>query len=149
MSYNVIQYNINQIVNASESRCSGNVCRIGTNYYGCVGYADNLKLRCPGLKGIQRMPNICTTFSGSNGLIFNANKTMCIQFHYGKNSGEIPQYSVYLGLDKLQWYSQVKHLGHIFNYCSSFSTDVANRKGQFIGCVNSIITQFWFCTSSL
>ncbi len=67
---------------------------------------------------------------------------MCIQFHYGKYSGEIPQYPVYLGLDKLQWYSQVKHLCHIFNCCSSFSADVANRKGHLIGCVNSIITQF-------
>ncbi len=46
-------------------------------------------------------------------------KPLCIQFHYGKHSGEIPQYPVYLGLDKLQWYSQVKHLGLIFN-CFSF-----------------------------
>ncbi len=65
---------------------------------------------------------------------------MCIQFHYGMHSGEIPEYPVCLGLDKRQWYSQVKQLGHIFNCCSSFSADVANRKGQFIGCVNSIIT---------
>ncbi len=79
----------------------------------CVGYADDLKFLCPGLKGLQRMLNICNNFSCSNGLIFNATKTMCIQFHYGKHSGEIPQYPVYLGLDKLQWYSQVKHLGHI------------------------------------
>ncbi len=60
------------------------------------------------------------------------------------SSAEITQYPVYLGLDKLQWYSQVKHLGHIFNCCSSFSADVANRKRQFIGCVNSMITQFGF-----
>ncbi len=70
---------------------------------------------------------------------------MCIQFHYDKYSGEISQYPIYLWLDMLQWYSQVKHLGHIFNCCSSFSADVANQKGQFIGCVNSkIITQFGF-----
>ncbi len=87
---------------------------------------------------------ICNTFSSSNCFIFNATKTMCIQYHCGKHSGEIPQYPVYLGLDKLQWYSQVKHLGHIFNCCSSFLADVANRKGQFIGCVNSIISQFCF-----
>ncbi len=49
-----------------------------------------------------------------------------------------------LWLDTFQWYSRVKHKGHIFNSCSSFSADVANRKGQFIGCVNSIITKFGF-----
>ncbi len=75
------------------------------------------------------MLNICNKCSCSNGLIFNATKTMCIQFHYGKHLGEIPQYPVYLWLDKLQWYSQVKHLGYIFNCSSSFSADVANRKG--------------------
>ncbi len=53
----------------------------------------------------------------------------------------ILQYPVYLGLDKLQWYSQVKSY---FNCCSSFSADVANQKGQCIGCVNSIIKQFGF-----
>ncbi len=128
-----------------ELENSGDGCRIGTDYYGCVGYADDLKLLCPGLKGLQRMLKLCNNFSCSNGLIFHGTKPMCIQFHYGsKHSGEIPQYPVYLGLDKLQWYSQVKHLGHIFNCCLSFSADVANRKGQFIGCVNSIKTQFGF-----
>ncbi len=34
--------------------------------------------------------------------------------------------------------------GHTFNCCVNLSTDVAYRKGQFIGCVNSIITQFGF-----
>ncbi len=107
-----------------------------------MGYDHDLKFLCPDLKGLQRMLNIYNKYSCSNGLIFNATKTMCIQFHYGKHCGEIPQYAVYLGLDKLQWYSQVKHLGHIFNSWSSFSADVANQKGQFVGCVNSIITQF-------
>ncbi len=51
---------------------------------------------------------------------------MCIQFNYGKHSGEIPQYPVYLGLDNLQWYSQVIHQGHILSCCSSLSADVAN-----------------------
>ncbi len=57
---------------------------------------------------------------------------------------EITQYTIFLGKDKLKWYSQVKHLGHTFNCCVNFSDDIAYRKGQFIGCVNNIITQFGF-----
>ncbi len=53
-----------------ELEKSGDGCRIGTNYYGCVGYVDGLKLLCPGLKGLQRMLNICNKCSCSNGLIF-------------------------------------------------------------------------------
>ncbi len=41
-------------------------------------------------------------------------------------------------------YSQSKHLDHIFNCCLCFSADVANGKGQFIGCVISVITHFGF-----
>ncbi len=99
-------------------------CRIGTNYYGCVGYAGDLKLLCPGLKGLQKMLNICNKYSCSNGLIFSATKTMCIQFHYGNIVVRYPSIQFFLVLDKLQWYSQVKHLGHIFNCCSR---DVLNN----------------------
>ncbi len=53
-------------------------------------------------------------------------------------------YSFAYGNDKLKWYSQVKHLSHTFNCCVNISADVAYRKGQFIGCVSSIITQFGF-----
>ncbi len=87
------------------------------------------------------MLNICNKCSCINDLIFNATKLMCIQFHYGKHSGEIPKYPVYLWLDKLQWYWQGKHIGYDFK---CFSAGVANRKGQFIDCVNGIITQFGF-----
>ncbi len=58
-----------------ELETSGDGCII--NYYGSMVYADYLKLLCPGLKGLHR---ICNNFSCSNGLIFYATKTMCIQF---------------------------------------------------------------------
>ncbi len=77
-------------------------------------------------------------------LTFNAKKTLCIKFHHGHHVNEITHYTIFLGNDKLKWYSQVKHLGHTFNCCVNFSADIAYRKGQFIGCVNSIITQFGF-----
>ncbi len=62
----------------------------------------------------------------------------------GVNVNEITQYTIFLGNNKLKWYSQVKHLGHTFNCCVNFSAHVAYRKGKFIGCVNSIITQLGF-----
>ncbi len=47
-----------------------------------------------------------------------------------------------LTMTKLKWYSQVKHSGQTFNCYVNLSVDVAYRQGQFIGSVNSIITQF-------
>ncbi len=90
------------------------------------------------------MLNICKAFSTSTCLTFNAKKTLCIKFHHGNQVNKITQYTIFLGNDKLKCYSQVKHLSHTFNCCVNFSADVAYRKGQFIGCVNSIITQVGF-----
>ncbi len=70
----------------------------------------------------------------------NAKKTLYIKFHHGHHMNEITQYTIFLGNDKLKWYLQVKHLGQTFNCCA----DGVHRKGQFLVCVNSIITQFGF-----
>ena len=126
-----------------ELEDNGDGCWIGKQFYGIVGFADDLKLLSPSLLGLQRMLDICKTFSDSTGLVFNARKTMCIKFHHG-NHTDVEQYPIYLGHDKLVWCNQVKHLGHIFNCCVDFAADVSNRKGQFIGCVNNIISQFGF-----
>ncbi len=67
-----------------------------------------------------------------------------LSFIMGVNVNEITQYTIFLGNNKLKWYLQVKHLVYTFNCCVNVFADVAYRKGKFIGCVNSIITQFCF-----
>ncbi len=74
-------------------------------------------------------------------MIFESN-TGQLDFIMGHHVNRITQYTIFL--DKLKWYLQVKHPGYTFNCCVNFSANVAYRKGQFIGCVNSIITQFGF-----
>ncbi len=89
-------------------------------YFGIVGFADDLKLLSPSLLGLQRMLNICKAFSTSTGLTFNPKTTLCIKFLHGHHVNEITQYTIFLGNDKLKWYSQIKHLGHTFNCCAKF-----------------------------
>ncbi len=117
---------------------------IGMKYFGIFWFADDLKLLSFSLLGLQRMLIICKAFSTSTGLTFNVKKTLCIQFHHGCHMNEIIQYTIFLGCDKLKWNSQVKHLGHTFNCCVNVSSNIVYRKGQFLGCANSIITQFDF-----
>ncbi len=74
-------------------------------YFGIVGFADDLKLLSPSLLGLQRILYICKAFSTSTGLYFNAKKTLCIKFHHGHHVNEITQYTIFLGNDKLKWYS--------------------------------------------
>ncbi len=128
----------------AEFEDKGDGCSIGIKYFDIVGFADDLKLLSPSLLGLQRFLSICKVLSTSTGLTFNAKKNLCIKFHHGYHANEITQYTIFLGNDKLKWYSQVMHLCHTFNCCVNVSADVAYRKGQFIGHVNSIITQFGF-----
>ncbi len=108
-------------------------CRNGMNYFGINRFADDLKLLSPSLLGLQRMLNILQAFSTSTGLTFNSKKTLCIQFHHRCHVNEITQYTIFPGSDKLQWYSQVKHLGHTFICCVNFSTDAAYNKFSSLG----------------
>ena len=44
----------------------------------------------------------------------------------------------------LTWNKTVKYLGHTLNCCNTFENDISVRKGQFIACINNILTEFGF-----
>ncbi len=35
---------------------------VGHEHFGCVSYADDMKLLCPSIKGLQQMIEICELF---------------------------------------------------------------------------------------
>ena len=41
---------------------SGVGCKMGNKFYGGFGYADDLKILCPSIGGLQKMLNICEAF---------------------------------------------------------------------------------------
>ena len=67
-------------------RASGMGCYIGTHFYGCLGYADDLLLLSASRTGLQEMVSISEKFAGSKNLKFstdpdpNKSKTKCIVF---------------------------------------------------------------------
>ena len=42
---------------------SGMGCYIGHHFYGCLGYADDFKLLCSIINGLQSMINVCENFA--------------------------------------------------------------------------------------
>ncbi len=54
-------------------------CYIGHAWYGGVGYANDMELQCPSIKGLQTLVNTCTEF-GRYGVAYNSIKSMCIAF---------------------------------------------------------------------
>ena len=65
---------------------SGIGCYIGNEYYGNISYADDLKLLCPSINGLQKMLDICDVFSKEYCVKYNASKTVAIC--YGKSGGK-------------------------------------------------------------
>ena len=68
---------------------------------------------------------------------------MCVEFHDSAKYHVLTQYDVQMGT-KLQWVNRVKHFGHTFDCCANFDADIRSRKGNFIACVNTILSEFAF-----
>ncbi len=43
-------------------------------YFGCVSYADDMKLLCPSIKGLQQILEICERFGEKYSVNYNAKK---------------------------------------------------------------------------
>ena len=70
-------------------KSSGLGCNIGDNYFGALGYADDLTLLSPSVKALTKMITICEIFANEYSVIFNAKKTAGIQFGQQKELCEI------------------------------------------------------------
>ncbi len=68
-------------------------CYIGHEWYGGFGYADDMELQCPRIKGLQKIVSTCTEFGREYGVTYNGIKSMYIAFCKGKarNVEEIPR----------------------------------------------------------
>ena len=60
---------------------SGVGCYWGHLFAGAVCYADDIVWLAPCPSALRILQNICSSFAGTHGLIFNANKTQLICFH--------------------------------------------------------------------
>ena len=125
---------------------SGIGCYIGNEYYGNISYADDLKLLCPSINGLQKMLDICDVFSKEYFVKYNASKTVAIC--YGKSDGK-PKRSLRLDGECICWETSVKYLGNI--HCSSMTNcdDIKYKKRIYINSVNKLNCQFSFASSSI
>ena len=95
------------------------------------------------------MVNICQSFVESRNLKFGTNanpeksKTICIVFSKKAKANFKPA-NIMLNGDGLPWVTQVKHLGYMLQADNSMKVDVAQKRGAFIGKINSLLQEFHF-----
>ena len=114
---------------------SGLGCHIGNQFYGGFGYADDLKVLCPTIGGLQKMVNICEEFGKEYDVTFNAKKTLGICY------GDVDACTIrpiYLYGEAIKWHSDVKYLGIMLSHDLSDAADIRLKKRSFITAVNRL-----------
>ena len=122
----------------------GNGCHIGHKFYGALAYADDLVLLSPSVKALQEMINLCEIFGTEYSLQFTERKTECIRF--GENIKANPP--IYMSGSKLQWKTQVKHLGNMISSDQNDASDIAYKRGIFYGNINKLLANLGSLPSS-
>ena len=74
--FNVYNY-VDEFIDSLSD--SGFGCYIGSQFFGCIMYADDLIMLSPSLKGLQSMFNLCDAYAKTHFLIFNAKKRSLCQ----------------------------------------------------------------------
>ena len=130
-------------------RKAGIGCHIQGVFFGALVFADDILLLSASRSGLQTMVNLCQDFTASRNLKFGTNsnpdksKTKCIVF--SKNKKDFANlHPVQLNNDPLPWVTKVKHLGNLLQSDNSMSQDIAQKRGKFIGKVNSLLQEFHF-----
>ena len=80
-------------------RSSGFGCYIDDTFVGALGYADDVTLMSPSIRGLKQMVHICETFAAEYDIKFNEKKTVAILF--GK--GESPECHLKLNGQPVTW----------------------------------------------
>ena len=126
---------------------SGLGCYISNIFLGCFGYADDLMLLSASRSGLQEMVRLCAVFAKKKKLKFSTNpdpsKSKTKGIIFSKKPVDVRNVSpVMLNGDPLPWVPQVKHLGNTLQCDNSMKVDCSQKRGKFIGKLNSLSQEF-------
>ena len=122
-----------------ELKKSGMGCFVGNNFYGALGYADDIVLLSPSIVGMKRMLKVCETYANLHFIQFNAKKSHAIIFK-AKCVSTLRTYSnLYINNQCIQYVDSAKHLGHLLDNSVESILDVNYISGIFTKSVNILM----------
>ena len=129
---------INELFSILKS--SGLGCYIKNCFYGIVGYADDLVLLSPDIKGLQYMLDLTSNYLKSIGLCVSVDhvkphksKTKCVSF--GLKHDPIP---IKLDGISLPWCDRYIHLGHLLYKDGTLDLDCDMKCKSFTGSFHAL-----------
>ena len=124
-------------------------CHIQGVFYGALIFADDILLLSASRSGLQAMVDECQVFAAKKNLKFGTHpdpeksKTKCIVFSKNKKD-HLNLQPVELDRVPLPWVSKVNHLGNVLQSDNSMSLDISQKRGKYIGKVNSLLQEFHY-----
>jgi hypothetical protein len=122
-------------------------CYIGPEFYGALGYADDIILMCPSVQGTKEMLLTCEEYANNHKIKFNVTKSQIIAFTHNKNVERNPV--LYLNNEQIPVVNHVKHLGHILYGNMAGIVDVDHIGGSFSKCVNIMMANIGSVSSCI
>ena len=128
-------------------------CHIDGVFLGTFIFADDILLLSASLPGLQSLVDKCQTFASRRNLKFGTSpnplksKTKCIVFSK-RAKDRVNLAPIKLDGQVLPWVEKVNHLGCILEQDNSMKMDIAAKRGQFIGKINSLLQEFHFVDST-
>jgi hypothetical protein len=97
--------------------CTGVGCRIGSRYFGCIAYADDLVLLAPTIGSLNHLLATAQNWAKLNHLLFNPEKSQVICFSDKKNKWTgISLIPAHFNGRTIPTVTEVLHLGHIISH---------------------------------
>ena len=128
-------------------------CYIDSVFVGAFIFADGILLLSANRSGLQSLVNICQQFASERNLKFGTNtdpsksKTKCMVF--SKKRSSVDPAPITLDGKNLPWVKKINHLGNILECDNSMKTDIIQKRGQFIGRVNSLFQEFHYTSPEI
>ncbi|MEO2160307.1 MAG: reverse transcriptase domain-containing protein, partial [bacterium] len=122
-------------------------CWINNEFYGILGYADDLFLLSPTLDGLQDMVKTCGSFAKMHNLSFSTNsnpskcKTKCMAFLKSERTFS----NIKLNGVDLPWVTFSKHLGNRIDVIENgMCRDLMEKRASYINRNNELLQEFHF-----
>ena len=122
-------------------------CWVNGDYFGILGYSDDILLQAPSVSALKHILKTCEKFAEEHNLQFSTNpnpsksKCKCIGFGTGiKDQGELT-----LSGNALPWVNKINHLGTtITNEKDALAKDITQKRAAFISRNNELLQEFYF-----
>ena len=110
-------------------------CAIGSQFLGCIMYADDLVLLSPSVCDMQKMIDICVDEASCLNLKFNVKKSCVLRFgvRHLRHCKQIT-----LNGKEIEYVSTARYLGVLLRAGRSFGVDLHFMKSPFYSSFNSI-----------